>query len=206
VFLAQYPVHSSVTLGLMEEALKTFHENKHVFTTLGIRDHFNIPKLHFASHYVRCIKLFGTTDNFNTEYTERLHIDLAKDAYRATNRKEELPQMVNWLERKEKMARHSQFIEGRLQLSRELHSQSGPTRTFPLVPGLDRRRFLKMAKHPSQRKVPFETIQSITGYGATHFLAALTRFIAICNNPGISRRQLDVQANSIFVPSRFFPL
>jgi hypothetical protein len=116
VFLAQYPVHSSATLSLMEEALNTFHQNKHIFTTLGIRDHFNIPKLHFASHDVRCIRLFGTTDNFNTEYTERLHIDLAKDAYRATNRKDELPQMVKWLERKEKMAWHLQFIEGRLQL------------------------------------------------------------------------------------------
>jgi len=33
------------------------------------------------------IELFGTTDNYTTEYTERLHIDLAKDAYRATNMK-----------------------------------------------------------------------------------------------------------------------
>ncbi|TEB31128.1 hypothetical protein FA13DRAFT_1791834 [Coprinellus micaceus] len=88
VFLAQYPVHTSHTLRLLEDALERFHSNKHVFVNLGIRDHFNIPKLHFASHYVRLIKLFGTTDNFNTEYTERLHIDLAKDAYEATNHKD----------------------------------------------------------------------------------------------------------------------
>jgi hypothetical protein len=47
-------------------------------------------------------RLFGTTDNYNTEYTEQLHIDLAKEAYRSTNFKDELPQMTLWLERKEK--------------------------------------------------------------------------------------------------------
>ncbi|KAJ7906687.1 hypothetical protein B0H13DRAFT_1880374 [Mycena leptocephala] len=42
--------------------------------------------------------LFGTSDNYNTEYTERLYIDLAKDAYRSTNRKDEFSQMTLWLE------------------------------------------------------------------------------------------------------------
>jgi hypothetical protein len=61
-----------------------------------------------------------------------------------------------------------------------------------------------MAKHPSKRKVPFEVIQSDQGYGATHFLPALTRFIIIFNSPDITRQQLDVQANSIFVRLDFF--
>ncbi|KAH9020914.1 hypothetical protein EDB84DRAFT_1441645 [Lactarius hengduanensis] len=86
-FIAQYPVHTGETLELLEDALSRFHENKSIFVDLGIRDNFNIPKLHFASHYVDLIKLYGTTDNFNTENTERLHIDLAKDAYAATNHK-----------------------------------------------------------------------------------------------------------------------
>jgi len=49
------------------------------------------------------IKLLGTTDNYNMETTERLHIDLAKDAYRATNKKEYYEQMLLWLERREKI-------------------------------------------------------------------------------------------------------
>ncbi|KAI9432531.1 hypothetical protein H4582DRAFT_2113136 [Lactarius indigo] len=83
----------------------------HIFISLGIRDNFNIPKLHFAKHYCCSIKLFGTTDNFNTEYTERLHIDLAKDAYAATNHKDEFPQMALWLEWKEKMVCHTKYIQ-----------------------------------------------------------------------------------------------
>jgi len=75
---------------------------------------FNLPKLHSLVHYVESIELFGTTDNYNTKYTERLHIDLAKDAYRATNHRDEHAQMIIWLERKEKIFRHQSYLEWRL--------------------------------------------------------------------------------------------
>lgn len=54
---------------------------------------FNIPKLHNIGHYLELIELFGTADNFNTEYTERLHIDMAKEAYASMNFKDEFPQI-----------------------------------------------------------------------------------------------------------------
>jgi len=81
LYLAQYPCHTDQTLALLTEALTRFHDNKSIFVDLGIRTTFNLPKLHFFRHYVHMIKQYGTTDNYNTEYTERLHIDLAKDAY-----------------------------------------------------------------------------------------------------------------------------
>ncbi|KAJ6471532.1 hypothetical protein C8R45DRAFT_1055045 [Mycena sanguinolenta] len=110
LYLAQYPMHSSETLTLLHDALALFHANKAIFIELGIRADFNFPKLHNIRHYPLSIKLFGSTDNYNTEYTERLHIDMAKDAYRATNRKDEYTQMTLWLERKEKVLRHEKFI------------------------------------------------------------------------------------------------
>ena len=70
---------------------------------MDIRKDFHIPKLHFLDHYLMHIELYGTTDNCNTEYTKRLHIDLAKDAWDATNGKDEFPQMTLWLECREKM-------------------------------------------------------------------------------------------------------
>jgi hypothetical protein len=60
---------------------------------------------------VASIELFGTTDNYNMEASEHLHIDMAKDTYWATNRKDEYLQMTQWLERKEKMIHHEQFIK-----------------------------------------------------------------------------------------------
>jgi hypothetical protein len=111
LYLAQYPVHTDETLQLLEDSLRRFHDNKSIFMDLDIHDAFNIPKLHSARHYVEYIKLYGTLDNFNTEYTECLHIDLAKDAYATTNHKDEFTQMTIWLERKEKILRHHQYVE-----------------------------------------------------------------------------------------------
>ena len=110
LYLAQLPSHTDKTLDDMSTALNTFHANKSIFVKLGIRGDFNFPKLHSLLHYASSIKLFGTTDNYNTEHSERLHIDLAKDAYAATNRKDELPQMVAWLERIERITRFDDFI------------------------------------------------------------------------------------------------
>jgi hypothetical protein len=87
--LAKYPVHTEETLDL-----ERFHNNKDIFIGLGVRAHFNFLKIHFAGHYRRFIELFGTTDNYNMEYPERLHIDLAKNEYRSTNSKDEYPQMT----------------------------------------------------------------------------------------------------------------
>ncbi|KAG2070482.1 hypothetical protein BDR04DRAFT_1018713, partial [Suillus decipiens] len=74
--------------------------NKDVFINLGARnsEDFNFTKLHSLKHYANSIHHFGMTDNYNTEATEHLRIDYAKDAYRATNKKESLQQMTRWLE------------------------------------------------------------------------------------------------------------
>jgi hypothetical protein len=67
MYLAQYPVHTDETLSLLDDALERFHDNKNIFIDLGLRDTFNIPKLHSATHYSMYIRLYGTLDNCNTE-------------------------------------------------------------------------------------------------------------------------------------------
>ncbi|KAJ6458500.1 hypothetical protein C8R45DRAFT_757736, partial [Mycena sanguinolenta] len=114
LYLSQYPPHSSETLSLLNKAQEMFHANKEIFIDLGIRADFNFPKLHNLCHYLMTIKLFGTTDNYNTEYTEHLHIDLVKDAYHPTNRKDEYTQMTLWLEQKEKILQHKKFLLWRI--------------------------------------------------------------------------------------------
>ncbi|KAH8978805.1 hypothetical protein EDB86DRAFT_3067224 [Lactarius hatsudake] len=110
LYLAQLPSHTSETLLRLEASLARFHEDKDVFIDLGVREHFIIPKVHSLLHYKSSITLFSSTDNYNTEQTERLHIDFMKDAYRATNHKDEYPQMTAWLERREKIQQHMMFI------------------------------------------------------------------------------------------------
>ncbi|KAG1722754.1 hypothetical protein EDB19DRAFT_1898159 [Suillus lakei] len=127
LYLAQYPCHSSETLSLLDEALALFHDNKQIFVDLGIRNHLNFPKLHATHHYISMIRLYGTTDNYNMEYTKCLHIDLAKDAYHMTNHKDEFAQMTQWLEHKEKIICHKKFICARAVSFQCLISDYGAT-------------------------------------------------------------------------------
>lgn len=110
IYLAHYPTHSTSTLCDMATALDDFHANKTVFIDIQARQHFNIPKLHSTLHYIPSIMTFGTCDGFSTEISERLHIDFAKVGYRASNRKEFLKQMVNWLTRQEKIDRFTSYL------------------------------------------------------------------------------------------------
>jgi hypothetical protein len=118
IYLAQYPSHDDETLKFLENALKVFNDNRDIFCNLGQRDHFNIPKFHSLLHYVSSIKRLGTTDNYDTATFERFHIDYAKKGWRASNRRNPIPQMVAWLERQEKV--------GALQKRVEMESPGAP--------------------------------------------------------------------------------
>ena len=61
-------------------------------------------------HYGEAIRSHGTADGYNTEASERLHIDYAKDGYRASNKKDYFKQMTVWLGRQEAVSRF-QFMQ-----------------------------------------------------------------------------------------------
>lgn len=168
--LAQYPIHSSITLDEMDAALAQFHENKGIFIDLGVRTGFNIPKLHFLSHYRRLFESFGTADNFNTEYTERLHIDYAKEAYRVSNHKDEYPQMTTWLDRRERILLHEKYLRRKVALEATSETAT-PTLPCP-IPPITHPRTMKMAKTPNTYGVTFDDLAS--DYGATDIRHALS--------------------------------
>lgn len=180
-YVASYPRQSTHTLQRLTESLDQLHQNLSVFIELGIRNNMNLPKLHALRHYVRMIELFGTTDNFNTEYTERLHIDLAKDAYRATNRKDEFIQMTTWLQRKEKILRHENFLKWRSTSTSASRGRNQVRKTS--LPPINPSRNIRMAKHPSVTSVNFQTLE--TKYHARFFRAALARYVVLLSEPGI---------------------
>jgi hypothetical protein len=193
LYLAQYPCHTTETLQLLDDALKMFKENKDIFIHLGIRSNFKIMKLHFFCHYRPLIELFGTIDGYNTENTERLYIDLAKDAYNATNHKDEYWQMVLWLERKEKIIRHSKFMKWRI-------SDRQISQSEKILPSMERHWILKMTKHPSVKAVTINSL--ISDYGAIHFREALARYVAITANPGLTQVQLERAAEQFILPTK----
>lgn len=185
-YLAQYPVHSSESLAELEEALTRFHANKSVFEALGIRTSWIIPKLHFLMHYLTLIKWLGTCDNFDTAYTERLHIDMTKDAFNATNGKDEYAQMTLWLERKEKVLKHESYITWVL-------AGQPPITYQPLNPSITER--IHMTKRPTRRAVHFNDI--VQQYGATFIRDAIARYVVKFNNPDLSWNQVETRASYV---------
>lgn len=183
LYLAQLPSHNDETLKDLDNALVTFHANKSIFVELGIREDFNLPKLHSLQHYVSSIKLFGTTDNYDTEYSERLHIDLAKDAYAATNRKDELVQMTTWLERKEKIEQFDAIVEWRL-------NDRPPPPTQP--PPTTHHAHIQMTRGPAASPTLDKVVSD---YGAKRFRNALAIFLTRLENPNLSRRALESVAS-----------
>jgi len=167
--------------------------NKTVFIDLGTREGFNIPKLHSMLHYASSITLFGTTDNYNTEQTERLHIDFTKDAYRSTNHKNEFTQMTTWLERRERIQRHAAHITRQQEgVQQEAHA------VVSLGPPCVRHGYLKMPQHPTLKSVSFQRLAS--EYGAHIFQDALGDYIARVNYPGVSTATLRNRAANTLIP------
>ncbi|KAJ6545618.1 hypothetical protein B0H19DRAFT_955127 [Mycena capillaripes] len=111
IYYAHFETHTDASLLKLESAWKLFHINKDVFIDKGIRDHFNIPKIHSMQHYVDMIRALGTADGYNTELSERLHIDCAKLGYAASSKKEYIRQMTTWLMRREAIHRFASYLQ-----------------------------------------------------------------------------------------------
>ncbi|KAJ8456588.1 hypothetical protein ONZ51_g12036 [Trametes cubensis] len=219
LYLAQYPAHTSESLELLKDALRRFHANKAIFVDLGIRLHFKLPKLHSLEHYILSILLFGTTDNYDTQYTERLHIDFAKDAYRASNHKDELPQMTTWLERREKILRHEIFIQWRLaqqdsrdesdaESTQQAYRPDARRQQVALPPILQKGLQLpltriKITRHPSVKALTFE--RAVHTYGAGQLHDALARFIVQYNDPHLAPAEVRHRAALVYMRFRSFP-
>ena len=179
-YLAQYRLYTEDILQAFESSLALFHDNKNIFVHLGACVDFCVPKIHSLKHYVECIRWFGATDNTNTQFTKRLHIDLVKVPYRASNRRDELPQMMKWIERSEKMQEMASRIyshENRSTINAHVH-MNGEIRH--LVP--------KLPKWPTRKALSFDTIE--TAYDAADFRYALARFLIRTNNPQSRGRAL----------------
>lgn len=75
-------------------------------------------------HYAKCIWNFGTTDKHNTEIFKQFHINYAKEGWRATNFRDELPQMTQWLSRQKKIAMFETYLKDYLtEVEREQEEQ-----------------------------------------------------------------------------------
>ena len=197
ITISQYPIHGDDSLRSLNDALELFHEHKAIFIDLGICKDFLIPKLHFCRHYVDAILLYGSTDNYDTQYTEQLHIDFIKKAFRASNARDELFQMTTWMQRNEKVLQQECHITRQQTLS---HAPS--TNEWLLL--LQPIHHMKLMEHASQPAVPLDSI--ISDYHATFIRDALARYIVQAISPTLTRVQIEHQSLYLFLPFLTLPI
>ncbi|KAJ7577853.1 hypothetical protein C8J56DRAFT_1170668 [Mycena floridula] len=111
---AHYEFHTDVSLACMQNSWAIFHNIKDIFVELSIRDNFTIPKIHSMQHFPDSIPSRGSAAGFNTEGTERLHIDYAKVGYASSNKKRYIKQMTKWLQRQEAVNKFSRYLQWRI--------------------------------------------------------------------------------------------
>jgi hypothetical protein len=187
---AHFETHTDDSLEALHAAWTSFHTNKAVFSTDGPkRPHFNIPKLHNIRHYVDSIRSLGTTDGYNTENSERLHIDYAKKGYEASNRNAFIEQMTVWFTRQESVAQFDAYLRW-VEYGSDFYGDEGgdegggeDTRddrdvadeVGEVMIEEDERRTYQIAKHAP---FPSTSVTTITDqFGAYDFLYYLQEFL-----------------------------
>jgi hypothetical protein len=113
-YLVQYSSHSVNTIKYISDALKTFHATKDEYIRLGVRKgkepHMRIPKLYGHLVYPTHIPEMGTSSQYSTEIVESNHRTMAKQPYKATNRKNFAVQMCRKLDRDDRIAHLKELI------------------------------------------------------------------------------------------------
>ncbi|GLB45390.1 putative zn-finger domain-containing protein [Lyophyllum shimeji] len=113
IFLSSLQSHTTTTLAALSRALDDFHVCKDVFVELDARSpaHFNIRKFIPCNTTSRLSNSSVVPTDSTPESPERLHIDYAKNAYRASSKKDYTIQMTHWLRRQEAVDRFTLYLE-----------------------------------------------------------------------------------------------
>ncbi len=191
IYYAHFESHTLDSLRKLDAAWVAFHQNLQYFVDKGVwkdHDNFNIPKLHSMQHYIESIISRGSADGFSTESPERLHIDFAKNAYRATNKRNYVKQMTKWLEHQDACFRFSAYLqwtvegynselEGSLEVKEDNEDgvvgddEDGDEDVGEQAVFLG----YSVAKLPAYRNVPITDL--INNYGADDIITQLTTFL-----------------------------
>jgi hypothetical protein len=98
-FYASSPIQTEKTLVDQDALLSQFDNLKQPFVDISPSS-LNFPKLHSLQHISESTRWFGTPDNADTEITEHQHRIEVKTPYRRTNKRNPLPQIVKFVERR----------------------------------------------------------------------------------------------------------
>jgi hypothetical protein len=118
IYLGQYSSHDEDTLKYIEDALSRFHQSKRAILLAGLRtsancelNHFNIPKLEMMQHVSQNTRRMGVPAQYTSDITEHKLIEVAKEPFRLTNKRDPASQMVRALDRSCKIRIFSLYLQ-----------------------------------------------------------------------------------------------
>ncbi len=91
--LAQYVLYDDETVRYIEHALYRLENTKIAFEhhrpikSKLCQPPFNKPKFHAISHFIQCIRDYGSAVNYNTTHSKVVHKYFTKAFYNKTNKK-----------------------------------------------------------------------------------------------------------------------
>ena len=124
--------------------------------------HFQFPKMHLLSHISESIRRMGSPDNFSTDVSELLHVEMVKEAYRSTNRVNFEEQMLWYNDRYTGLAYMIQTLE---YLALRGSFDSDTARTLQLS---SRDEPLRSTRHARRRQAAAGDASSHSGDAGSH--------------------------------------
>ncbi|KAF8815301.1 hypothetical protein BYT27DRAFT_7226011 [Phlegmacium glaucopus] len=85
-------------------AVQRYHEEHQIFITLGIHNHFDLPRQHSLLHYQSPIQMFGAPNGVCSSITESKHIKAVKQPWRHSSWNNTIGQMLLTNQRVDKLA------------------------------------------------------------------------------------------------------
>ncbi|KAF8599489.1 hypothetical protein BDV93DRAFT_511623 [Ceratobasidium sp. AG-I] len=117
-------------------AYAEMHRLKEVLVSSGIYQGLGrldgIPKWHMLSHYVDSICELGTPDGYNTESPEYLHIVYVKRGWDESNKREVIPQLIDYCQCLEALRIHRAYLNDYYGVEED-ERQRGPRTTAVFV-------------------------------------------------------------------------
>lgn len=115
VYLAHAARLSETEVQEMSDLHTEMHRLKKVVVSSNIYEGLwrfdRIPKWHMISHYTESIRELGTPDGYNTEGPEYLHIVYVKRGWDASNKRDAMPQLIQYCQRLEALRIQRAYLD-----------------------------------------------------------------------------------------------
>jgi hypothetical protein len=102
-YISQHSALSDRDITTLRELIAEFHEHKHVILESGCRKrHWKVPKIELLHNIPASAHEMGAPRQWSTDRTEHAHIEVVKNPFRASNKKDFNPQICRHMDRAEK--------------------------------------------------------------------------------------------------------